>query len=88
MASDRPRKIGDALRLDDGTTWTDPRECQEDIDDLLASLPDGRLKWALRGHVIAYRHLAWHPAGTESVVRSLRSLRRAMKATEADDAPK
>lgn len=81
------------LRLDDGTTWPDPVAVAEAFERLptppgyLRPLDEPRTDaereafadyCTLRAAMEAYDHLARHPAGTESAVGSLRSLRRAV----------
>ena len=75
------------LRIDNGTTWPDPRAGNDVIDRLGGPVGLGE-EWTgeisktdlytLRAIVSAYSHLAEHPAGTESAIGSLRSLRRAV----------
>jgi hypothetical protein len=71
------------LRLDNGTLWSAPLTDPELLDKLNCYDAETvtltrREAWALRDIVGAYDHLASHPAGTESAVQSLRSLRRAV----------
>lgn len=86
------------LRLDDGTAWPDPDAVHEAFSRLPdpacmwrdlnePRTPEERQAFAdyclVRSAVEAYDHLASHPAGTESAVLSLRSLRRAVVARRA-----
>lgn len=41
----------------------------------------------LESVAVAYDHLTTHPAGTESMVKQLREIRRALKALEKEGAP-
>lgn len=72
------------MRLDDGTWWPD-------LDAALFAAAD-RARYApdqldsvdamrLAKVVDAYSHLAAHPAGTEAAIKTLRSLRRAVRST-------
>lgn len=72
------------LRLDNGTSWPAPLNDEELADKLncyhseTVTLTRNEA-WALRSIVGAYDHLATHPAGVESAVKALRSLRRAVR---------
>jgi hypothetical protein len=73
-----------SLRLDNGTSWPAPLHDDELSDKLNCYLHETvtltrHEAWALREIVGAYAHLSAHPAGTESAVKSLRSLRRAVR---------
>jgi len=74
----RPRQVGRSLLLDDGTAW--PALAGQDLYDAIESIPHPQ-RYHARAILSAYAHLAAHPAGTESAVKSLRSLRRAVVAT-------
>lgn len=84
-----------ALRLDNGTGWPDPAAVSEAFDrlprpaaadrDIGEPMTEDERRalldyWTIREVVSAYWHLAAHPAGTESTVQTLRSLRRAVAA--------
>ena len=83
------------LRLDNDTTWPDPIDVNEAFSRfpepalMLRPMDEPRTDaerqefadyCLLRSAVEAYYHLAAHPAGIESVIGSLRSLRRACAA--------
>ena len=83
------------LRLDNGTSWPDPAAVAEAFDRfpepacMWRDLDEPRTEeerqafadyCLVRSAVEAYDHLTRHPAGTESMVQSLRSLRRAVVA--------
>ena len=83
------------LRLDNGTSWPDPAAVAEAFERLPQPASMGRpldeprteeerqafADYCLvRSAVEAYDHLTRHPAGTESAVQTLRSLRRAVVA--------
>ena len=78
MPNDRPRKVGRSLLLDNGTTWPDVPD--ERLRDAVDGIEDRATRYHLRAILGAYDHLAAHPAGTNSAVQSLRSLRRAVQA--------
>ena len=61
-----------AIQLPDGARWPDP--CVDPRD-----LPEPQATHYRAAVLSAYRTLAAHPAGTESAVRALRALRRAVK---------
>lgn len=88
------------LRLDNGTAWPDPDAVAEAFDRLPrpaaadrpfdAPMTDAERQalldwWTIRAVVGAYDHLATHPAGTESTVQTLRSLRRAVVARRREE---
>lgn len=85
------------LRLDNGTAWPDPDAVAEAFSrlpepasmwrDLNEPRTDAERQefsdyCMVRSAVEAYAHLAEHPAGTESAVQALRSLRRAVAARD------
>lgn len=61
-----------SLTLDDGTVWPNPYIDPRDLDEPART---HHIAAVLR----AYHHLAAHPAGVESCLASLRSLRRAVR---------
>lgn len=86
------------LRLDNGTSWPNPDRVVEAFDrmprpaaadrDIGAPMTDEERTalldyWTLRDLVGAYDHLCRHPAGVESAVHTLRSLRRAVRRNDA-----
>ena len=88
------------LRIDDGTAWPDPDAVHEAFSrlpepasmwrDLDKPRTDAERQefsdyCLIREAVSAYAHLAEHPAGTESAVQSLRSLRRAVVARRREE---
>ena len=75
---DRPYQIGSLLLIDDGTAW--PVLPSEEDYGALEAIEDRSIRYRIRRFLEAYAHLAGHPAGTESAIGSLRSLRRAVKA--------
>lgn len=82
MTNNRPRRAGSTLLIDNGTAWPDPLAHHEAIHDAVSRIPDKVVRYHVTAMIGAYQHLAAHPAGTESAVQSLRSLRRAVRALE------
>lgn len=70
--AEQPRKFGHSIQLDDGTMWPDPYLDYRELDE-------PQRTFHIHAVIEAYGHLAAHPAGTESCVKSLRALRRAVK---------
>lgn len=70
---ERSSRAGHSIFIDDGTTWPDPFFDIREMDE-------PQRTFYINAVLGAYRHLAAHPAGTESCVKSLRSLRRGVKA--------
>ena len=62
-----------SLRPDNGTVWPNPFIDPRDLEEPART-------HHINAVLSAYSHLAAHPAGVESCIASLRSLRRAVRA--------